>query len=148
MSNKFEDLRDDFKKVEMSQVKLFWDHVEDKRKHFDFADLMFHTLSTKNEEDLVFISDLVNQWHSKAKSENKKVFLEVILALFRIQSYSNQLETLNKQTVSNMWSEKKLNENTFMKLNNEKTKLNLELIDSRKEIELLKKQIQFYEESK
>lgn len=145
--NNLNELKAKSKQIELQQIKFLGNILEEKRKHFDFTDLMFHTLSTKCEEDLIFISGLVNEWHTKAKEENKKVFLEVILSLFRIQSYVNQLETLNKEFNAKFSMDKSMYENTFSKLNSDKIKLQSDLISANEEIENLKKQIQFYEES-
>lgn len=129
--------------IERNQLKLIGRFLEQKRKNFEYADTSLWLLENKNENDLVFISEKINDWHSKAKEENKKQFLEILLALFRIQSYCNSMQTINKNAVSEFVIESK----NVKKLENEISLLKMEIINLKskheQEIRSLKSEIEF-----
>ena len=132
------------KELEMNQAKLISKYIEQQRKRFDYADTSHWILEDKNENDLIFISTTVNEWHGKAKEENKGIFLDILLALFRVQSYCTTMQTISKGAVANFVSEQKTNTS----LESEIRLLKLEKIQLQNEIKSLKQEIEFINSSK
>lgn len=134
--------------VEQSQIKLVSKFLEQQRKRFDYADTAHWILENKNETDLIFISEKVNEWHSMAKESNKAQFLEIILALFRIQSYCTTIQTIAKGSVAEYSNEVKRSQ----KLENEVYHLKLEISNLKAkyeaEIKSLNAQLEFSSNNK
>lgn len=129
--------------LEKKQGRLVFKYLEQKRKKFEYADSAHFLLENKNEEDLIFLSEKISEWHEKAKKENKNLFLDVLMAVFRIQSYCTTLQTISKQSVSEYCVEldrcKRLeSEMTELKLSNQNEKLILQ-----NEIKKLNQEIEF-----
>lgn len=134
--------------IEQNQIKLVSKFLEQQRKRFDYADTAHWILENKNETDLIFISEKVNEWHSMAKESNKAQFLEIILALFRIQSYCTTIQTIAKGSVAEYSNEVKRNQ----KLENEVYHLKLEISNLKAkyeaEIKSLNAQLEFSSNNK
>lgn len=138
-----EDNKRKLNEIERNQIKLVSKFLEQQRKRFDYADTAHWILENKNETDLIFISEKVNDWHSKAKDENKAQFLEIILALFRVQSYCVSIQTIAKGSVAEFSNELKRSK----QLENEIYNLKLELVNQKSnyesEIKSIKAQLEF-----
>jgi hypothetical protein len=134
--------------IEQNQIKLVSKFLEQQRKRFDYADTAHWILENKNETDLIFISEKVNEWHSMAKESNKAQFLEIILALFRIQSYCTTIQTIAKGSVAEYSNEVKRTQN----LENEVYHLKLEITNLKAkyeaEIKSLNAQLEFSSNNK
>lgn len=134
--------------IEQNQIKLVSKFLEQQRKRFDYADTAHWILENKNETDLIFISEKVNEWHSMAKESNKAQFLEIIMALFRIQSYCNTIQTIAKGSVAEYSNEVKRSQ----KLENEVYHLKLEISNLKSkyesEIKSLNAQLEFSSNNK
>jgi hypothetical protein len=134
--------------LEQNQIKLVSKFLEQQRKRFDYADTAHWILENKNETDLIFISEKVNEWHSMAKESNKAQFLEIILALFRIQSYCTTIQTIAKGSVAEYSNEVKRTQN----LENEVYHLKLEISNLKAkyeaEIKSLNSQLEFSSNNK
>lgn len=134
--------------IEQNQIKLVSKFLEQQRKSFDYADTAHWILENKNETDLIFISEKVNEWHSMAKESNKAQFLEIIMALFRIQSYCNTIQTIAKGSVAEYSNEVKRSQ----KLENEVYHLKLEISNLKakyeSEIKSLNAQLEFSSNNK
>jgi hypothetical protein len=134
--------------IEQNQIKLVSKFLEQQRKRFDYADTAHWILENKNETDLIFISEKVNEWHSMAKESNKAQFLEIILALFRIQSYCTTIQTIAKGSVAEYSNEVKRTQN----LENEVYHLKLEITNLKSkyeaEIKSLNAQLEFSSNNK
>ena len=136
--------RSEFGQNEMNHAKLVNKHFEKQRQRFEYADTAQWLLQNKNETDLIFISEKLAEWSEKAKPENRKQFDDLILTLFRIQSYCVNLETTCKASVAEFVSESKKVihlESEIRKLKienlNEVSKLKLELENVKKELEFV-----------
>lgn len=129
--------------IEQNQIKLVSKFLEQQRKRFDYADTAHWILENKNETDLIFISEKVNEWHSMAKESNKAQFLEIIIALFRVQSYCTTIQTIAKGSVAEYSNEVKRSQ----KLENEVYHLKLEISNLKakyeSEIKSLNAQLEF-----
>lgn len=134
--------------IEQNQIKLVSKFLEQQRKRFDYADTAHWILENKNETDLIFISEKVNEWHSMAKESNKAQFLEIIMALFRVQSYCNTIQTIAKGSVAEYSNEVKRSQ----KLENEVYHLKLEISNLKAkyeaEIKSLNAQLEFSSSNK
>jgi hypothetical protein len=134
--------------IEQNQIKLVSKFLEQQRKRFDYADTAHWILENKNETDLIFISEKVNEWHSMAKESNKAQFLEIIMALFRIQSYCSTIQTIAKGSVAEYSNEVKRSQ----KLENELYHLKLEISNLKakyeSEIKSLNAQLEFSSNNK
>lgn len=137
--NQLEENRRKAKEVEQNQLKLISKYLDQQRKRFDYADTAHHILEDKNETDLIFISTTVNEWHGKAKEDSKKMFLDILLALFRVQSYCTTMQTICKGSVEKYVTELKRTTN----LESEIRLLKLELTKKENEIKSLKSEIDF-----
>lgn len=138
-----ENKRRENNEIERNQIKLVSKFLEQQRKRFDYADTAHWILENKNESDLIFISEKVNEWHSMAKESNKAQFLDIIMALFRVQSYCTTIQTIAKGSVAEYSNEVKRSK----QLENEIYNLKLELTNIKSkyeaEIKSLKNQLEF-----
>lgn len=133
--------------AERQSIGLVTKFLEKQRERFDYADTAHFILQNKNEMDLIFVSEKLGEWHTKAKEGNKKVFLEMIMTLFRIQSYCTTMETISKGSVAEYVREVKRvsyleGEINLMKLQHRKEiqSIKQELENAKKEIEFITKQ--------
>ncbi|ASD51640.1 hypothetical protein [Flavobacterium phage FCOV-F18] len=146
--NELEEKRKQQNELEKNQIKLIYRYLEQQRKNFEYSDLAYSILETKNETDLIFIAEKINEWHDKAKAENKKQFLEIILALFRVQSYCVSIQTIAKGSVAELSDEIKRVKELESKLRTlEIEKINIQAKHER-EIKSLKQEIEFITNNK
>jgi hypothetical protein len=138
-----EDKKSESRQKEINQIKLLSKYLENERKNFDYADTSHWILQDKNESDLILISEKLNEWHSKAKDENKKQFLELIITVFRVQSYCTTIETIAKGSVAKYSNEYKRNLQLESELSTTKNELILLKTKYENEIKKLKEQIGF-----
>ncbi len=143
--NELKDKRLEQKNKEMSQVSLMSKYFKQQRERFDYADTAQWILDDKCDTDLIFIQEKVSEWISSAKTDaQKKVLNEMFLGILRINSYIDQMRTLNKHTVAKYVSTEKLlqaahSEKKILELdkNNEILKLKKDLENAKKEIEFI-----------
>lgn len=127
------DQRQEYKKKEMQQISLLSKFLQQERERFDYADTAQWIADEKFDTDLILIQDKVFEWLKTAKNDNqKKVLNEMILACFRINSYTDQMRTLNKATVAKYVTVEK-------RLTSLHSEMRLALYDKEQEIEKLKK---------
>lgn len=127
------DQRQEYKKKEMQQISLLSKFLQQERERFDYADTAQWIANEKFDTDLILIQDKVFEWLKTAKNDNqKKVLNEMILACFRINSYTDQMRTLNKATVAKYVTVEK-------RLTSLHSEMRLALYDKEQEIEKLKK---------
>lgn len=146
--SEIQDKKQEFAKIEKTQINLQSKYLKEIRQRFDYADTAQWIAQDKNESDLIFISEKLSDWYAKAKDKPDMIKLlnEMIGALFRVQSYVNHLETISKQSVAlyvtetknnaTLLSEKKLLEYEILNLT---AKHKQELESAKKEIEFLTK---------
>ena len=139
----FENKRRDFGEFEKQQSKLHIKFLEQRRKRFDYADTAQWILEDKNQSDLIELGDKVSEWMERAKDSNKKQFEGFILTLFRVQSYCTNLETLSKQSVAIYIEERKINERLESELKIAKLELIRETSKLKSELENVKKELEF-----
>jgi hypothetical protein len=138
------DKRQELKEKEMQQLSLQSKILQQERERFDYADTSQWILDQKFDTDLIFMQDKILEWLKSAKNENqKKVLNEMLLVSYRIYTYTEQMRTLTKATVSKFMTYEKTN----YELNSTNRILKLELtqLDNKKnkEIDALKKEIEF-----
>jgi hypothetical protein len=127
------DERQEYKKKEMQQLSLLSKFLQQERERFDYADTSQWIADEKFDTDLILIQDKVFEWLKTAKNDNqKKVLNEMVLACFRINSYTDQMRTLNKATVAKYVTVEK-------RLTALHSEMRLALYDKEQEIEKLKK---------
>lgn len=141
--DELEEKRRQNSQIEKNQSKLVAKFIEQQRKRFDYADSALWVLENKNETDLIFLSEKVNDWHTKAKEENKPQFLDFILTLFRVQSYCTTMQTICKGSVAEYVNESKRAKNLESEVYN--LKLEIQNLKSKHEQEIkgLKSEIEF-----
>lgn len=133
--------------LETAKSKLFYKFLDQQRKSFEYADVSMWLLQDKNETDIIYLGQKLDDWKAKAKpeSEQLKVLTEMMMTLFRIQSYCFNLETINKQSVAELVKERirsKFAEDETRKLKLQHLK---EISVLKIEIQNAKKQIEFHE---
>jgi hypothetical protein len=138
------DQRQELKEKEMQQLSLQNKILEQERERFDYADTSQWILDQKFDTDLIFMQDKILEWLKSAKNEyQKKVLNEMLLVSYRIYTYTEQMRTLTKATVSKFMTFEKTN----YELNSTNRILKLELtqLDNKKnkKIDALKKEIEF-----
>jgi hypothetical protein len=138
------DKRQELKEKEMQQLSLQSKILQQERERFDYADTSQWILDQKFDTDLIFMQDKILEWLKSAKNENQKIVLnEMLLVSYRIYTYTEQMRTLTKATVSKFMTYEKTN----YELNSTNRILKLELtqLDNKKnkEIDALKKEIEF-----
>jgi hypothetical protein len=137
--------RNEFSETEKEQSKLLMKFLEQRRERFNNADTHLWMAQNQNQNDLMYISNSFFDWQKglKPESEKSKVLENMILTMFRIESYCRQTETVSKSSVSEYISERKTNE----KLESEIKLLKLQMMQKEAElkskINLLEKEIEF-----
>ena len=139
----FENKKREFGEFEKNQTKLHIKFLQERRKQFEYADTAQWILEDKNQGDLIMLGEKVNDWMQKAKDSNKKQFEDFILTLFRVQSYCTNLETLSKQSVAIYIEERKTNLRLESELKISKLELIRETSKLKSELENVKKELQF-----
>ena len=130
------DERAEQKRKEQQQVSLMSKFLEQQRERFDYADTAQWVLDEKFDTDLIFVQDKVIEWLKTAKNDNqKKVLNEMIMVCFRINSYTDQMRTLNKATVAKYVTVEK-------RLTALHSEMRLSLYDKDQEIQNLKKDLE------
>lgn len=136
--------------LELARSKLMSKFLKNQRKSFEYADISMWLLQDKNETDIIFLGEKLDDWKSKAKpeSEQLKVLSEMMMTLFRIQSYCFNMETINKASVAELVLERERRKDSESESHRLKL-LHLKEISSLKiELENAKKQIEFHENGK
>lgn len=130
------DQRQEAKKKEQHQISLWAKFLEQERERFDYADTAQWVLDDKFDTDLIFVQDKIIEWIKLAKNDNqKKALNEMMLVCFRINSYTDQMRTLNKATVAKYVTAEK-------RINSLHSEMKLLAYDKDKEIEKLKKELE------
>lgn len=134
---------------ELARSKLFSKFLNQQRKNFDYADVSMWLLQDKNETDIIFLGERLDEWKSKAKPESNQlqVLTDMMMALFRIQAYSFNLETINKQSVAELIKERERCKSAESETHRQKLKHLKEISSLKLELENAKKQIEFHEKS-
>jgi hypothetical protein len=135
--------------VENKQNDLLVKFLKQNRDRFDYADTSQWIAQEQNETDLLLVCDSITNWCEKAKNETQKKELYLLLqSLWRTSSYCVNLETTCKSSVSKYITTEKRND----ELVKEKRIIEIELIQTKEklnaEIEKLKKEIEFINNSK
>jgi len=138
------DKRIDEKKKEMEHVSLWTKFLEQQRERFDYADTAQWLIDDKFDTDLIFFQDKLIEWLKSAKNENqKKVLNEMILVCFRINSYADQMRTLNKHTVAKYAMTEKRLTALYSEMSILRYDKDAEISKLKKELENVKKEIEF-----
>jgi hypothetical protein len=140
--------KEDVKLTEKEQMKILARVLEVERRRFEYADTAQWMLDDKNNTDILLISERLTEWEGKAKAENKKTFTELQIALLRIANYCNQLETLNKASVSKYVSEVEKNNNLKSEMRVTELKLIQRIKELEKELSYAKKENEFGQSNK
>lgn len=132
--------------IEKAQVGLMMKYIEQERKAFEYADTSIWILKDKNDIDIMLIMDQIVEWNKKAKNSNQqKLLTELFLAILRIQSYVENLETLNQHAVAKYVTQKELSKNTLSSHAAEVLKYKMEISELERKLENAKKEIDFIE---
>lgn len=129
--------------IEKAQVRLMMKFIQKERDSFEYAETSQYLLQEKNESDIMFLMNQIVEWSKVAKEENKKLFTDLFLAILRIQSYAQNLETLNKHSVAKYIREVEVSKNTASSAYTEKLKHEQEINQLKKDLETAKKEIEF-----
>lgn len=143
LQDEYSKLRAENSFVERARANLMQRLWNEERERFAFAENSQALLKDKNALDTMLILDALEGWHSKAPKEKKKVYLELFLAILRIQNYTDNLETLNQHAVAKYVTEVNLSKRSLSAAHAEKLKLQLQVNAQLKEIDALKKEIEF-----
>lgn len=133
------------RKLERYQTKLILEHAKKVRERFDYADTAQWLAENKNLEDLTIVSNAISEWilNPKITESKKKELTELLQSVWRVIAYCQNLETICKTAVSRYSA----SEREFDKYQSEIRILKMEkdqLEQSKnKEIESLKKEIEF-----
>lgn len=133
------------RKIERYQTKLILEQAKKVRERFDYADTAQWLAQDKNLEDLTIVSNAISEWilNPKITETKKKELTELLMSVWRVLAYCQNVETICKTAVSR-YSEA---ESKFDKYQSEIRILKMEkeqLEQSKnKEIESLKKEIEF-----
>lgn len=142
-------LREENKDLEQRQNALLMSFIKNERKRFEFADVSQQLAYEKNLEDTMVINDALTTWlqNPKLNAKSKAELNDLLVSLWRVMTYSNNLETITKTAVSKYVSTERRND----ELVSEKKTLELRLHQieqtKNKEIDALKKEIEFLNKS-
>ncbi len=131
--------------IEKAQAKLFYDYTKKNRDYFEFAHIQQSISYEKNVEDTLILSNTISEWILKLKPDDKrkKELEDLLQSVWRVMAYCQNIETVIKECVSRyIVSEKR---NTELASENLTLRLKLEQLEksSKKEIDDLKKEIEF-----
>lgn len=129
------------RKIERYQTKLILEQAKKVRERFDYADTAQWLAQDKNLEDLTIVSNAITEWilNPKITEAKKKELTELLQSVWRSMAYCQNLETVTKTAVSKY----SFTEKQFSKYLSEIRLLKLEKTQKDKEIESLKKEIEF-----
>ena len=133
------------RKIERYQAKLILEQAKKVRERFDYADTAQWLAQDKNLEDLTIVSNAISEWvlNPKITEAKKKELTDLLMSVWRVLAYCQNLETITKTAVSRYNQA----ESQFDKYQSEIRILKMEkeqLEQSKnKEIESLKKEIEF-----
>lgn len=141
--NDLQKFKEDKKLEEIKISNLYFEMLKKNRERWEFADISEQLAFDKNNEDIAILAGYLSEWHEKANGDKKKLLADLWLGVLRINVYCSHFETIVKKSVSDYRNIVK--ENT--KLVSEKKTLQLKLekmqLDYGKEIETLRKEIEF-----
>lgn len=155
MSDKIKELQDELRAamndkrsenalIEKAQTRIMMSYIEEERKRFEFAETSQFILKDKNEIDMMLLMEKIAEWNKSAKNDSqKKLLTELFLAILRIQSYVQNLETLNQHTVAKYVVEVDSSKKRDSYHASQKLKLELEISKLKKDLENAKKEIEF-----
>jgi len=137
--------REEADKIERFQVKAVLEMAKKVRERFDYADTAQWLAQDKNLEDLTMVSNSLSEWlmNPKISESKKKELTDLLMSIWRVMAYCQNIETICKTAVSKY----SVNESKIGKLETEIRILKMEKeqleINKNKEIDVLKKEIEF-----
>lgn len=133
--------REENNRLELLQAKANIKLTAKVRERFDYADTAQWLAQDKNLEDLTIVSNAITEWilNPKITEAKKKELTELLQSVWRSMAYCQNLETVTKTAVSKY----SFTEKQFSKYLSEIRLLKLEKTQKDKEIESLKKEIEF-----
>lgn len=119
---------------ERAQLNLWRKWEAERQQKFDVALQSESLLHIQFLNDLQINSEKLTEWHGKAKNDaQRKQLLAMIQALWRVQTYTTNMETLAKAATADLLMERKKARSYANRLH-----------DAEKEIKALKAEIQHY----
>lgn len=133
--------REENNRLELLQAKANINLTAKVRERFNYADTSQWLAQDKNLEDLTIVSNAITEWilNPKITEAKKKELTELLQSVWRSMAYCQNLETVTKTAVSKY----SFTEKQFSKYLSEIRLLKLEKTQKDKEIESLKKEIEF-----
>ncbi len=138
-------LKEEGKIAEKRESQLLLRYIKQQSDRFEFADISQQLAYEKNLEDTMILNDALTNWASNPKlpKEKQKELNDLLLGLWRIMSYCNNIETTIKFSVSKYVTTEK--RNTELVSENKTLELKMQQLEllKNKEIEALKKEVEF-----
>lgn len=129
--------------IEKSNVSIFIKALESEKKRFEYAEASQWLLDDKCDTDLIYIQEKLSEWSAKAKETQKPILNEMYFGIMRVYSYIESLRTLCKTAVSKYVSLEKENARLQSELTLQKMNYLQEIQRLTKELENVKKEIEF-----
>lgn len=138
-------LREANKVVEQRQVALLKNFIGAQRERFEFAEISQHLAMEKNLEDTMILNDALTTWlmNPKADAKKKKELSDLVNSLWRVMAYCSNLETIAKTAVSKYITTEKRNDQLVSEKHSLELKFQQFEKQKNKEIDALKKEIEF-----
>lgn len=129
--------------IEKSNVSIFIKALESEKKRFEYAEASQWLLDDKCDTDLIYIQEKLSDWSAKAKETQKPVLNEMYFGIMRVYSYIESMRTLCKTAVSKYVGLEKENARLQSELTLQKMNHLQEIQRLTKELENVKKEIEF-----
>ena len=137
--------REEERKLEQYQSKIIIEYAKKARERFEYADTAQWLAQDKNLEDLTIVSNSISEWvlNPKLDAKRKKELTDLLMSIWRVMAYCQNVETICKTAVSKYST----TESQLGKYESEIRILKMELeqlaTTKNKEIDVLKKEIEF-----
>jgi len=142
--------RESHNQDEKKQAELYSRWLHYRREQFEHAEAHLGIQTTQNLDDLIYIQEKVSEWAGKATEKSRAMFNDVAGAVIRVSAYIVTLESTAKAAVCDSIRDAKVTSNLMKEneklktdLSNKDLKHGLEISRLQKEIETLKKQLDF-----
>lgn len=141
--NELNEKRKSQNEIEKSNVSIFIKALESEKKRFEYAEASQWLLDDKCDTDLIYIQEKLSEWSAKAKETQKPVLNEMYVGIIRVYSYIESMRTLCKTAVSKYVGLEKENARLQSELTLQKMNYLQEIQRLTKELENVKKEIEF-----
>jgi len=132
---------------ERSQLKLYQKMWLEQRQQFEIAETQLWLSQNKYLSDNCFLQEKIIEWIEKCKDGDarKVVFSNLLKAVYRVDTYVQNIETSNKQSIVLYLQKEKSFKSVASEMNSQKLRFTLKENEYKNKIKQLEEEIRFLE---